>query len=284
MMNIIDSNDGAINRTNNMPKNLTVESPLSARLPTGNCFGLGGYDYNNRKRRRMDIAHEDGLSKAKIDYNLALEQAMVRINCLDLEKDKEQAMATVLGEEPITCIDSQTDNQSSRISAVLRKSTLTRLNIEHASVENRFGGLPENPEFLQQKFQELEMVIQASTANPEFAAYRQALDKNASYVKHPLFRICFLRAEHYNARKAAARLLRHLTEKLELFGPDKLTRDIVLDDLGRDARTCLEIGTLQILPVRDNAGRRVVFYAEVLRAPANERGVLAAVSTRVSWL
>ena len=52
-------------------------------------------------------------------------------------------------------------------------------------------------------------------------AYETAMNQNPTYVKDVKFRKAFLRAEMYNPRKAAHRLVRFCEEKLALFGPDR---------------------------------------------------------------
>jgi hypothetical protein len=107
--------------------------------------------------------------------------------------------------------------------------------------------------------------INRSSSKPGFVAYKIACKQDKDYVDNPDFKIGFLRAESYDAEKAAHRLLRHFGEKLELFGREKLTRDIYWEDLGDDGRSYLELGGLQLLPRRDRDGRLVVFFGEVMK-------------------
>jgi len=114
--------------------------------------------------------------------------------------------------------------------------------------------------FLDKVFEELDLAIKKleTDNDPNYYYYKLARDKDPSYVDDPKFKIGYLRAEHYNALDAAARMFRNLKLKYELFGIEKLTRDIVLDDLGKRAREFLEYGELQLLPKRDRAGRLVI--------------------------
>jgi len=147
---------------------------------------------------------------------------------------------------------------------------------------NSIDGLVEDGEFLSQKFRELESAINAieavgsSGSDPDLAAYQLARDKDEIYVNHPLFRIGFLRAARYDAQSAARRMMRYIREKLDLFGIEKLVRDIIISDLGDDGRRYLERGGLQIMPERDTAGRRVVFMTSVLDETATESDYLSA--------
>ena len=72
-------------------------------------------------------------------------------------------------------------------------------------------------------------------------AYLRAEGMNSDYVKNRDFRLMFLRADRFNTKRAALRLIRHFQLKLELFGADKLAVDITQDDL-------VSFGSLQGLP------------------------------------
>ena len=118
----------------------------------------------------------------------------------------------------------------------------------------------------------------------QFKAYKLAREQNATYVSHPVFTVGFLRAEHYNTEKAAYRMFRYLKIKLDLFGEEKLTQDIILDDLGDDGKRYLERGGLQVLPKRDAAGRRVVFGTGVLNGSSKASDIESAVGINTSVL
>ena len=92
-----------------------------------------------------------------------------------------------------------------------------------------------------------------------YYAYRLAVSKSSSYVHQSQFRLMFLRCTEGNVKKAAKRTLRHFKTKLQLFGEDKLVRDIVLDDLNENDMESLLSGGFQVLKDRDAAGRSVLF-------------------------
>eukprot|EP00980_Cylindrotheca_fusiformis_P000126 scaffold22_cov93-Cylindrotheca_fusiformis.AAC.4 len=62
-------------------------------------------------------------------------------------------------------------------------------------------------------------------------AYNLAEVISSDYVHAPELRLKFLRSERFDARKSADRLIRFFDCKLQLFGPEKLCKDITLDDL-----------------------------------------------------
>lgn len=72
------------------------------------------------------------------------------------------------------------------------------------------------------------------------------------------FRLRFLRAELFDAKKAATRLSKFLETGLEFFGSQVLVRPVRLSDFSRKEMKVFNIGRIQLLPYRDRSGRRVV--------------------------
>eukprot|EP00985_Skeletonema_marinoi_P017738 scaffold9803_cov72-Skeletonema_marinoi.AAC.1 len=61
----------------------------------------------------------------------------------------------------------------------------------------------------------------------------KAMQMSKDYVSSN-FRLKFLRAEKFDAHLAAERMALHFEEKLELFGEEKLVREIIQSDLDED--------------------------------------------------
>ena len=96
------------------------------------------------------------------------------------------------------------------------------------------------------------------------AAYIKALQQNEAYVKACYF--MFLRANRWNPKKAADRMILFFQTKLVLFGPSALTEKITIErHLTKEDRQALESGKFQLLPVRDTAGRAIVVCIPPLR-------------------
>lgn len=95
-------------------------------------------------------------------------------------------------------------------------------------------------------------------------AFEMALANFPDFVNDPSFILRFLRAERFDANLTAARLVLHFEQKLELFGPDKLGREILLSDLEEDDMDCINRGYLQILHKKDFSGRNVVFFYKAI--------------------
>jgi hypothetical protein len=140
----------------------------------------------------------------------------------------------------------------------------------------------EEPSFVRAKLEEMEMELSKITRGKE--AYMQAEAQNKDYVICHKFRLKFLRAEMFNATLAAGRVVRFFEEKIKMFGPDKLTKEIKLWDLDKEDQKFLERGIGQILPQRDRAGRRIMTWMAMIRGksdPNREREETRRV--RSSW-
>jgi len=78
------------------------------------------------------------------------------------------------------------------------------------------------------------------------------------------FRVSFLRAERYDVRKAAIRILEYFEEKRKLFGVGNLTTKIKLKNLDPVTRRSLESGHIQLLPGRDRYVEEKIYIVPVL--------------------
>jgi hypothetical protein len=105
---------------------------------------------------------------------------------------------------------------------------------------------------------------------PNMTAFRKAITLNSQYVlRDRLFRICFLRADEFDAPKAARRFLNYLEFSYELFGDVALIRPIRFDDLTKDEQNILKEGAQQILPYRDRTGRCIFIRMGKMRSPGD---------------
>jgi len=127
-------------------------------------------------------------------------------------------------------------------------------------------GLAEGPVFLKLKFAELEDHIQKRIASKQggrsYEAYQMARAQDEQWINRPEFKITFLRATHYDTKKATTKILWYFDVKLELFGAKALGRDIFWDDLSPEGKDYLERGDMQLLPQRDKFGRKIVMWSD----------------------
>ena len=75
----------------------------------------------------------------------------------------------------------------------------------------------------------------------------------------------FLRAEKFDVHNTAKRIVLHFEKKLELFGIDKVGREILLSDLTHDEVEWFKCGNLQPLLQRDCVGRQILFSIRNLK-------------------
>jgi hypothetical protein len=115
--------------------------------------------------------------------------------------------------------------------------------------------IEESPAFVAERLHALDCELQTISHKP---AYHQAERISAAYVYDPKFRLSFLRADYFDARRAAIRLVKFMEGKLKYFGLQVLARPITLNDLDPDDMEALESGYLQLLSARDRAGRAVL--------------------------
>jgi len=93
------------------------------------------------------------------------------------------------------------------------------------------------------------------------AALDRVLEESPDYVLDRAFLLKFLRAEKFDVFATASRLCRYFEAKSELFGPDKLGRDIRLADLDEDDMAAFRNGYIQILQTKDHdAHQNIIFY------------------------
>lgn len=88
---------------------------------------------------------------------------------------------------------------------------------------------------------------------------------NEAYVRDADFLMMFLRAQKYDTKAAAAQIVKFFDVKAQLFGNDKLVKDITIDDLDDDDKECLKNGSMQV-PSNDRAGRPILLYLPGLRS------------------
>lgn len=139
---------------------------------------------------------------------------------------------------------------------LLRLSIQDRERVYH-DLHGVSDAVQETPGLITRSLELLEMELQNL---PEKVAYEAAKAMNPDYVHNQDYRLRFLRADLFDAKAAALRMARHFETKMELFGRDKLGRDIVQDDLDDITMSLLYSGIGHQLPQRDRAGRVVCVY------------------------
>lgn len=135
--------------------------------------------------------------------------------------------------------------------------------IERERYENELHGVssrgvPESPEMIASALNSLQEAVDRNVSESEKGAYYKALAMNSTYVQYVPFRLKFLRAELFDAKKAALRYVRNLEYLLQVFGDFALMRQLYLSDLSGEEKRFLRKGYMQLLPFRDSVGRRIL--------------------------
>lgn len=125
----------------------------------------------------------------------------------------------------------------------------------------------EDPHLLDAKLNELDSAINAIPKKP---AYQEALAASESYVKDRSFCLKFLRADRLDPQRAGRRMVNFFEYKKELFGQDRLAKNITMDDLNFDDMAVIQNGHMQFLPERDMAGRVIFCNIQSLQRCASD--------------
>ncbi len=125
--------------------------------------------------------------------------------------------------------------------------------------------LSETPQHMATKLDELDVYLKKSSgtivgetnSDTENSAFLDVKNEGLEDYMSEV-RLRFLRAERFDAEKAAARIERYLEVKRNLFESICLGRDLIPDDLSEDDWMHVRTGYIQILSDRDKKGRAVV--------------------------
>ena len=110
--------------------------------------------------------------------------------------------------------------------------------------------------------------------------YDRAISLNSKYVHSPEFRLKFLRADLFDAKKAAMRFANYLQYGHRYFGDVALMRPLRFEDLTVEEQEMMREGIGQVLPSRDRSGRLIFFHQPpVLKDGRTD----ASLRARVRW-
>jgi hypothetical protein len=117
----------------------------------------------------------------------------------------------------------------------------------------------ETPEFIAKCLEELDEHI-SKIPKPKRRAYDRALFFKPTIQNDGNFKLMFLRADIYDPEKAAKRMVKYFEDKLQLFGEEKLAREIRLEDLTKEDMDVFSTGWCLELPHKDQVGRPIWFF------------------------
>lgn len=118
--------------------------------------------------------------------------------------------------------------------------------------------IDEREEFVEERLVDFEGQVQQLIAQGKAGVYELALRQSRTSVLDRKIRLMFLRAEYFDPRNAARRMVRFLECKKEFFGEAALVRPILLTDLDVSDMEVLKSGCFQMLPTRDTKGRPIL--------------------------
>jgi hypothetical protein len=136
----------------------------------------------------------------------------------------------------------------------MNQLSLQERNLALEEIHGVANVVEETPDFVELRLERLESEISKLKKK---SAYERTKFMCPRYVYSTKLRLKFLRAERFDATKAAKRMITFFELKLQLFGMDKLVRDITWDDLSTQDRAIMTSGGISILPWKDRSGRQV---------------------------
>lgn len=165
---------------------------------------------------------------------------------------------------------------------------LSRLSMkERDEVLQDIHGVADSPtedlEFVQKCFGQIEEALLLIPIM-EKTSYLRAIELDESYVTNEDFLLMFLRACSFDVNAAAARMVAFFETKNDLFGPEKLAKEITYEDLDEDDIRCLESGYAQILSGRDRAGRAILFLVPMIRKYRTLQNRVSCICVLVSMM
>ena len=139
---------------------------------------------------------------------------------------------------------------SSKLNELSIQDRSDALNDIHGIIdqEREYGGKTlESPEVLKSRIEDMTNEICLTMKKEEHTTIgiRQALKSSPNYVDQ--LKLRFLRALSHDSQSSARRMIEFFNLKLELFGPNKLGKEITMDDLTEEENNALQGGIIQLL-------------------------------------
>jgi hypothetical protein len=176
----------------------------------------------------------------------------------------------------ISDVDPSPENADTLLAKELYQLSMDERDKVFSDIHGVADIVKEEPTFLHFQLSQLETEL-SKIRNK--TAYDLAESLSFDYVKDPKFRLLFLRATSFDVEAAAYRMARFFQEKLELFGADKLAKDIEWSDLDDDDIETIESGWFQVLPGKDRSGRLLIGnFPKLRRCRTPQNGVRHFVS------
>jgi len=170
-------------------------------------------------------------------------------------RDLQQTMFTKEGDQK------GKEEVDTLLSEALNDLTFEERKMQQEVVHGVDDKIAEEETFIKTRLQELDVNLLLIKAG---RTYEAAEMMNKEYVSTRSFRLMFLRANRYDSKAAAEQMLSFFDVKQQLFGMDKLVKDITMEDLDEDDLECLQSGFIQFAG-RDRADRQITIELPGLR-------------------
>ena len=153
------------------------------------------------------------------------------------------------------------DNFLEQVEKQMNNLTLKDFEESQFDVLGISAPVEETPEMVEQALEQLDKEIQKKKRTRNGEKYRLAESHSKAFVSSKEFRLMFLRSTSFSSSYTAAaeRIMNFFNFKAELWGDEKLTKRITLSDFGEDGLEAIRNGHTQLLPLRDTAGRSIIF-------------------------
>jgi hypothetical protein len=146
------------------------------------------------------------------------------------------------------------------IANALKRMSLQERDVVYHEVHGVADIIDEVPPFVEMCLRQFQQELFKFKYDPYMASHaiKLAETRSPDFVHNPKHCLKFLRAERFNPKSAAARMIRFFDLKMVLFGASKLCKDITLEDFSLSDLEDFGKGFVQTLPWRDRTGRPVV--------------------------
>mmetsp|Transcript_39887 Transcript_39887/g.44550 ORF Transcript_39887/g.44550 Transcript_39887/m.44550 type:complete len:614 (-) Transcript_39887:459-2300(-) len=183
---------------------------------------------------------------------------------------ERQTTATLLEEQEEKLSDQNTATAAT--ADKLFAKALTNLSFhDRTTIEDEIHGVSciaveETPDLLESSLIHFELELHRIDSKPAYDKAQELLLLSSNpfsiccYINDNNFRLRFLRCELFDVRKAAKRFIRYLDFVAEVYGEYALQRPICMSDFSREEMLFLREGGRQLLPYRDQSGRRIFSF------------------------
>lgn len=201
--------------------------------------------------KRSSPGREDALCSSDVGYS----------NMSDEDEDHVSARASY-------CFGGDSEAPTCLLREVKSMSTFKQ---EAASKD--LLGIPNKEEISPELIGELWEQMHSLEEKP---AWELAVQMNKEYTMSQKRGMAFLRSVDGKPKQAAKRLARHFQVKLDLFGAEKLVKDIELSDFDEYDMDALYSGGFQVLASKDRAGRPILFGRYTLMKYRDVKNMVSA--------